>query len=302
MSESIFDKGVLVYVNSSVWSGKITIPTSQVNSNVDREFFQVSKRLINKEALKQIEHARSAARNYAYANTLPFPIPGMLFVPNAMIEEMDRELQRFKVQFNSAVDRFVEHYDFYVSNAKERLGELFNQNDYPTNIRDKFDLNWKFATLDTLNEGLKQVSPALVAEENRKFRQMANDFRTEAVFALRAKFAELVERACERLKNPDNKFKNSLVGNFQEFLTTFDKLNINEDKDLENSIGKLKKFLDGVDPKDLRKDMNFRQEIYEKFEEINKDIDTFFENRPSRLIQVDTEPEMELVLDGEVSE
>ena len=52
-------------------------------------------------------------------------------------------------EFWNHVESFIEHYEIAREEAQSVLGELFQETDYPGEIKSKFRFHWRYVILDT---------------------------------------------------------------------------------------------------------------------------------------------------------
>ncbi len=284
--ENIFEKGVLVQLAISIWTGRAKVDPKIISEVADPEFHRASKLLIDRDYMKPIEQNRSEARHFVYRKTLPFPITGILFIPRQMLLEVDEELTRQKNSFNEAVTDFISQYKSYVEMAKDHLKGLWNQDDYPQNIAGKFDFQWMFFNIDA--PGKKSlITPEIYDREVHKFQQTMLEFQETAVATLRATFAEMVDHLVDRLDN-DKVFRDSSVNHFKEFLEDFQKLDIANDTEIRELVDRCRELLSGTRPQDLRDNELLKRHVSEKMGEIKNIIDTkVLTGRPFRKIMFD---------------
>lgn len=286
IKENIFEKGVLVQLAISLWTGRTKLDPQLISKEADPEFLRASKYLIARDYMKPLEQIRNKARDFVYRKTLPFPITGILFIPRQMLLEVDEELTRQKNSFNEAVTDFISQYKSYVEMAKDHLKGLWNQDDYPQNIAGKFDFQWMFFNIDA--PGKKSlITPEIYDREVNKFQQTMLEFQETAVATLRATFAEMVDHLVDRLDN-DKVFRDSSVNHFKEFLEDFQKLDIVNDTEIRELVDRCRELLSGTRPQDLRDNELLKRHVSEKMGEIKNIIDTkVLTGRPFRKIMFD---------------
>lgn len=283
--ENIFEKGILIHLHIGIWTGKVQLPKNAIKIDADPEFISAVKYLVDRDCLKPIEKVRNEARNYIYNKSLPFPIPGVLFIPKDLISTVDKKLQDLKNVFDNRVNEFINQYEIFVNIAKTKLNSLFNPLDYPKNIRNHFDFEWKFFNLST-SGNLQLISPELYEREKEKFIKTIENFQDMAVLTLRESFREMLDRIVDRLSGEGKIFRNSTITNLQEFISDFKALNINNDKELESLIEKCKAVLSGVDPDIIREDKKFRQAIAMSMESIQNELSKLMVTKPKRRIKI----------------
>lgn len=82
------------------------------------------------------------------------------------------------------------------------------------------------------------------------------------------RIADVVSKFHERMDDPDAVFRNSLMNNIADLVELIPGLNVLDDPDIEAIRLDMKQRLAGVDPEDVRKDPEFRQELAGEAKEI----------------------------------
>ena len=273
--ENLFEKGCLVQLSASVWGATRKIQPRQITDlPVSGEWLRASKKLVDPEALKPINKIINKARSYLTATSLPFPIKGMEFVPKEMISRVDERLNGFKSEFNHSVETFMGSYDRLREVAMVHLGELFNETEYPLDVRKKFAFIWRFIILDVPNGNTSLLAPEVYEREKEKFVQTMEQARELAVQSLREEFAGMVERITDRFSHGPNGdvkvFKNGTVNHFYEYFETFKERNIFKDHELSELVERAKGILGGKSAEEIRSDDRFKERIREGMEDVEK--------------------------------
>lgn len=273
--ENLFEKGCLVQLSASVWGATRKIQPRQITDlPVSGEWLRASKKLVDPEALKPINKIINKARSYLTATSLPFPIKGMEFVPKEMISRVDERLNGFKSEFNHSVETFMGSYDRLREVAMVHLGELFNETEYPLDVRKKFAFIWRFIILDVPNGNTSLLAPEVYEREKEKFVQTMEQARELAVQSLREEFAGMVERITDRFSHGPNGdvkiFKNGTVNHFYEYFETFKERNIFKDHELSELVERAKVILGGKSAEEIRGNDRFKKRIREGMEDVEK--------------------------------
>ena len=264
--ERIFEKGCLTQLSVSQWGAAKKIDKSRLaQMTTSPDWLRASKKLVDPEALKPISKIANKARSYLSGVSLPFPIQGMVFVPKEMISRVDGELRSYKQDFDKAVNKFLSEYEELRKIARVYLGDLFNDLDYPVDVRSKFSLAWRFVVLDVPNGNVGLLAPEVYEREKEKFVQTMEEARQMAVRSLREEFADMVERITERFSNGnDGKpkvFKNSTVTNFYEYFEIFKERNIFKDDQLAELVNRAQAILSGESAALIRSDSLLKERI-----------------------------------------
>lgn len=276
--ENLFEKGCLVQFSASVWGATRKIKPNQITDlPVSSEWLRASKKLVDPEALKPINKVINKARSYLTGISLPFPVKGMEFVPKEMISRVDERLNGFKSEFSYSVDSFMESYDRLREIAMVQLGELFNEAEYPLDVRKKFGFIWRFVILDVPNGNTSLLAPEVYEREKEKFVQTMEQVRELAIQSLREEFAGMVERITERFSDGPNGnpkvFKNGTVNNFYEYFETFKDRNIFKDHELTELVERAKDILGGRSAEEIRSNDQFKERIKDGMQDVEKAMD-----------------------------
>ena len=289
--ENIFEMGCLIQLSTSIWGARRKIKTGQITDMAGaNEWLSTHKKLIDPCALKPIQKVANAARGYLSGVSLPFPINGMLFVPKEMISRVDKELYRFKSEFDSKIEDFVSRYDELREVAVVYLDELFNETDYPVDIQSKFSFAWRFIVLDVPNGNAGVLSPEVYEREKTKFVQTMEEARELAIVSLREEFSGMIKRVTERFTNGHGTkskiFKNGTVNNFYEFFETFRERNIFRDSELAELVDQAEAILGGKTAETIRSNDQLKDHIREGMVEVEKSMENIL-SRPRRRIVMD---------------
>lgn len=285
MSDDILKKGSLVYFTCSIWGITKKVGGDVLKPGIDPEYIVNNKKKINRTYLEPISKVRNMARTFIYKKSLPFKIPGIIFIPRDMINAVDQQMQRYEREFDAEVTTFENNYQQYVEEAREKLGKLFNPLDYPHDIRRYFSFRWDFINFSAPDQ-TQIISNEILQREQEKYQQTIAEFMETAITTLRTTFVEMVNHIVERLSGERKIFKDSLIGNIREFINDFSALNITDDGELASAVEKCHRILDGVNVDVIRNNDRFRHDIANKMSEVKSQLSTMMVSRPLRKIRV----------------
>ncbi len=289
--ENMFEKGCLVQLSVSRWGAIRKIDKSKLAKMVSSpEWLNATKKLVDPEALKPICKVGNSARSYLTSISLPFPLQGLVFVPKEMISRVDTGLNEFKTEFSEAVNEFIGEYDSLRETAMIYLEDLFNEIDYPVDVKKKFSFAWRFIILDVPDGKAGLLAPEVYEREKEKFIQTMEEAREMAINSLREEFASMVERVTDRFSmGPDGKpkiFKNTAVQSFYDFFETFKERNIFRDEELAQLVTRAREVLSGSSPEDVRSDESLRTSIRAGMQDVEVTMADILD-RPRRKIVMD---------------
>jgi hypothetical protein len=248
-----------------------------------------SKRLIDTKntTYRVLTTLKSQASAYWRSMTLPYPQEGVRLIKQADIGAFETRMREYKEQLVVAAANLQLEYEAIKVAAREKLGDLYNPNDYPPSLEGVFDLRWEYPPVDPPNY-LMTFNPELYQQEQQR---VQHRFETAVVMAENA-FAEqlqdmishLIERLTDEPDGTKKKFQNSAIENFKEFYDNFRQMNIRSNAQLDNLIQRATDIVSGVDVKDLRKNTNLRQNLTQQMGEVKTALDNLITNAPRRRV------------------
>lgn len=248
-----------------------------------------SKRLIDTKntTYRVLTTLKSQASAYWRSMTLPYPQEGVRLIKQADIGAFEARMREYKEQLVVAAANLQLEYEALKVAAREKLGDLYNPNDYPPSLEGVFDLRWEYPPVDPPNY-LMTFNPELYQQEQQR---VQHRFETAVVMAENA-FAEqlqdmishLIERLTDEPDGTKKTFKASAIENFKEFYDNFRSMNVRSNAQLDNLIQRATDIVSGVDVKDLRKNTNLRQNLTQQMGEVKTALDNLITNAPRRRV------------------
>lgn len=287
--ENIFEKACLLQMTTSVWSASKSVdPVLLRELSEHSDWVKGRKYLINPELLGQIRTAAHQARNKVKDYSLPFPIMSIQLVPKKYITTVEEILQHHQVRFMDKVDEFIGMYSQAREEAKEALGSLFNEMDYPLNIRSKFKFGWQFLALQVPSRAMI-LSPEVYEREKARFENLMFETRELCLQALRMEFSGLLEDLTEKLSSNGSKPKkivtNSMFNRLNEFFMELDTKNIFEDQELQELTNNARQIISDVSPYSLKYNDQARDQIREQMQGIRNTLEESIIDLPRRTIR-----------------
>lgn len=259
------------------------------------DFLSAGKKLINtrSEHYKACTGVISRARAYWRTMTVPYPIHGIRLIRKDLVPGFNQAMQGFKDELEAAVSRLQSHYVELVQEAKEQLGDLFRQTDYPADITQEFELWWEFPSVDP-PDYLKQLNPALYEEQQQLVAARFEAAIAMAQDAFTAELQQMVSHLVERLSGADDGkqkiFRDSAVENLREFFQRFRSMNVGSNAQLDQLVDQAEAIIGGVDAADLRKDACLRTQLAQQMGTVKELLDQMVIEKPRRHIELPDEP------------
>jgi hypothetical protein len=272
------DNAFLVRYSASVWTArkmdKDATKAAKARAGAgDKAGVKVYKSVIAADALDKIISIAGAARNEHRKRTVPWAYDG----PGAITAEgypaYKAAMAGYEREFNLAVAHFYSVYEVEREKAREYLGGMFLDSDYPTtaSLRDKFAFSVSAEPMPVAENFRVNGLPPQVVEEIKK------DIKDQNVKALdnanQSAWARVIERV-EKLKvglseykpamgkgdKVEGMFRDSLIGNIQELADLIPSINVANDPDLKRMQQKLVS-LTAYTAQDLRESDALRAEV-----------------------------------------
>ncbi len=289
MNRNIFQEACLLQLSTSCWQGSRMLEPAVMEQIGNSEWLKGRKHLINPEMLNPIRAVISRARKDLERQSLPFPLTGLTLVPKEQLTRIEECLSKYRSDYWTEVDKFLEQFEEARESARENLGELFSEADYPINIRSRFGFQWQYFTLDVPGK-TSILTPEIYEREKQKFHAMMEETRELAMAALRQEFSDHVNHIVDRLtKSPDGKpkvFKNCMIDKIQSYLDSFYARNLFADEQLADLVTRAKAIITGVSPDSIRENIWLKNSIAEGMGKIKQAIDESIIDLPRRKVRI----------------
>lgn len=274
------------------WGNKRKADLSKVQTEADKSQLGLSKRLVDCEEYEAIKTKFGELRGWIYGHTVPsFFKKSFQLASREAVPVIEARMQQAQLEIAALVNTFAGVFAGKIEEARAKLADQFNPLDYPDteSLRQSFGVSWNWIAF-TVPEGLP---PELRQQETEKLQQQFAEAGEEIKTALRESFAELIQHATDKLTvAPGEKpkvFRDSLIGNIQEFIDTFSSRNLLNDSELAALVVRAKEVLTGLQPDRLRKFASVREQTRSKFEEIKTALDGMVTTRAVRKLDLSEE-------------
>lgn len=275
---SLSNKALLVNLSISQWAGRKLdrSATATVESTyaTNGKVGQYTKKLLpGSEELADIGKAVNAFRTWFYTNTLPWHGDGTRILSNANYMQFTAEYRNYKATFESRVARFMTEYPLLRREAQRSLGQLFNPSDYPSeaSLRNAFSCDIMFMPLPDVTDFRIELADS----ERQEFESKMQEAQGRAMRDCWERVYDAVSHAVSKLKDPNAKFRDSLVENIREVCGILPRLNITDDANLEAMRVSIEQALTGKDADSLRTNINERTSTAKALSDIESKMAAF---------------------------
>ena len=244
----------------------------------DKGAARVNKHLLaGRTELEVINKFVTETRSLVYDNTLPWSDSGIRLLPSAKFMEFNTKLQQAEDKFYGLVAEFVQVYPSLITAQAMALGNMFNRNDYPhpDDIEHRFRFNVNYMPVPSSGDFRVDIGNDAQEELKAKLSKLADERVEHAVKDIKTRLLEHLKRMSDRLtvdmvsgSAVPRKFHDSLLDGAHDLCELAGSLNIINDPQLEQARKALKQAINGVDVKDLRKDMPTRQDIKAQVDDV----------------------------------
>lgn len=282
---------------SFTWFGARKAITGAAKENIadsfsaDSDSISASKKLFaNHKAIKNLSAIKTKIRQYWLDHTLPFPEDGVRLIRRDNVQDFRYNIECMIGDLNSAVDYLDSCMPEIKQLAREKLGDLYHESDYPESFKGKFGVELSFPNVE-IPSYLADLDPeAFEAEKARvtaQFEQAVRDAENEFIQQFEGLLSHLVERLETGEDGKPKTFKEATVNNLRDFFERFKSLNIGNNDKLNTLVSEAQDIVSGINAKTLRVDGSFRESVKNKLSEVSGKLDAMMINRPRRKLHID---------------
>ena len=263
-------------------------------------FLSATKKLIDTKhsAYRAVTAVRGKIDAFWKSQSVPFPEPGVRLIRQDQAETFARQIDDYRVELDDAVAELDRHFGDLKVAARERLGSLYNADDYPETLRGLFAVAYDFPSVEP-PDYLVALSPQLYEQERTRVASRFEEAVRLAEEAFLAEFGRLVAHLTERItgSNDDGTtkvFRDSAIENLVEFFDRFRQLNVRSNAQLDDLVAEAQRVVRGVEPQGLRDSATLRQRVARDLAQVGSSLDDLLVERPRRrIVRNNTAPQPE---------
>ena len=280
---SISSSATLVELGISKWTGRkldkrASADVASANYASDGVANVHKKLLGNCAELKAIDTLVGDARNTHYSMTMPWSDSGLRLLTTKAYFKYHETMTEIQANFDDCVNTFLQAYDWEITQAQAKLGDLFNRNDYPTteSLSSKFGFRLSYMPLPEAGDFRLDINTEAQAEMKSHYETYYTTQLNNAMNDIWQRAFKSLSRMSERLdyaSHEDKKlFRDTLVTNVLDIVDLLSVCNITNDTQMEAMRMKLEDTLQGVTPDALREDAFLRAETKKSVDEVIKSL------------------------------
>jgi len=292
----ILRNAFLFSMSTHKWGNRASVSRREKNDNVsvesDKDELNITKRLVVCEELEKIRILLDETAAWCVSRSMMSTVrKGVYFVKREMMGAFEAKIKESnKAVVDELLPAFFKVYPKKQEEAKKKLGVLYRESDYPSeaDLKRTFYIEWNWFGMNVPDELPDEVR----AREVKKLKETFAEAQKEVRNTLRDGLKQLVSHAADRLKvGPGAQAKvlrdKSMVKNFNEFFDTFSARDMTNDVELARVMEDARKIVAQFDADAVRENVDVRNEVAEKFEQVNKQLDALLINKPSRKFNFD---------------
>ena len=225
------DKSMLVDLVIRKWTA--TKHDKAVSSEIEKahaahDAGRYNKRLIDKAHTATIETLAGQIRKYHYTRTLPWTDKGQRLLPSALFLEYRQDITSFKAQYLKARDEFLVLYPQLVTAARNRLGSMYDPQDYPSvdELRSQYNIELEIMPVPNAADFRVAVDNEVRDEIREQITNAVQERQAAAVKDCYARMREVVGRISEQCSKEKGKIYDSLMENTEDLVDVLGGLNI----------------------------------------------------------------------------
>ena len=283
---SISDRAVLVQLNISSW-GTERLDKSQterinVLNNADAKAGKVHKDLMCGTTLaKDIDLHVGRSRLWNNQNTMPWQDRGARLLPTSLFLSYKDEMNSRETNFKTMVNRFVPNYAAAKQTARNYLGSMYREEDYPdvNDIASKY--KWTLSVSPIPSSG--HFCLDVPAEDLENVRKSCDDFVEQKVAdAMRKPWEDLHNmltgmsgklQEVDELNGTPKRFHETFVTNALDLCKLLNHMNITNDPQLDKARQQLELVLAGTDVDDIKENEFVRSDMKKRVDSILNQFD-----------------------------
>jgi len=256
-------------------------------ASADARFLTAGKKLVDvrHEAFRKLTAIKTRIGNYWRGISLPYVEPGVRLIRQADIESFVHTMEGFREELTGAEFDLNLVYDDIKSDARRRLGRLYNPNDYPTEIRNLFGVEWDFPSIEPPSY-LLRIAPEVYEEERQRVAARFDEAVRLAEQAFATEFSRLLSHLTARLANGEDGqrqvFRDSVINNLTGFFERFKELNVRSNPELDTLVEQAQQMVRGVTPQSLRDSDSLRQQIVGDMAGVRSQVEALITDVPRR--------------------
>lgn len=286
MTGSLEEKAMLVRLQLGQWTARrqSKIGTKKVQDEFKLASGQalVTKALVANNALATINSKLNYASSWFKSHTLPWTDDGYRILSSAGYTEFMSVMRAIKADVLAEIDKVSDNYEAIKAEAMLALngpiesGGLYDEADYPSNIRDKYRFDVTIQPIPKRQDfRVTGISDEALEEIEKQIEERYKSAESNAMKEVYDRVYEVMTKVYEAFSNPEANFQDSKIDNVTELMEMLPKLNIAGDKNLDQMRKVIETKICTLNPRELRIDINARKTAADDARKILAQMDEY---------------------------
>ena len=287
MSKLLQSNAMLTKLSISNWPAmkndkRITEQVAQ-QYDAEKRATKVVKRLIDKDSLKAIRNAIAKARTWHNGLTLPWGDHGERLLPVGIHELYVDRIEDCIEKLEAARRSFLDQYSALIEEARQTLGQMFNEDDYPSHAEAaaKFGISYESNPVPSGSHFVADLGDAQAEKIKADVEKRTQIKLDNAVVQLYERIEEGLRRLVDRLGiDEDGKPKRihkTALETMQQIADLIPSMNLTSDPQLTEIGRRIREALEHVQIDDLRyksQKTEAKEMVNLRREKLSKELDT----------------------------
>jgi hypothetical protein len=250
---------MLVSLRLSSWAARyIDVPTTKEvlkQKGADQGSGRFEKYLIPKEALAEVEHAKNSARHRFRSITLPWD-EGTGIISSERWQYFQEQMHELRQALERAADKFCAAYPTLRADAARRMGDLYDDADFPTadSIRARFGFEVTVLPIPDKADFRLDLGDETVAHIRQGIERHVTERFQAAQRELWQRVLDVVKHFAGVMRDNDAKFKDVTVTRLATIADEAASLSVLPDPELDKACAEIRRLARGVNADTLRVD------------------------------------------------
>jgi len=230
-----------------------------------------SKRLFG-DSLKPYKTAAGRVTEWFRKVTLPWGEDGIRIIPANRLLKIREEIKGHQADLKVEVEKVIDTYPDILRQARERLGQLFNEEDYPSasELREKFGLEVKFYPFPSGEDFRVDVSAAERQVLEDQLRDSLKATMDNGLKDLWRRLHDRVAKMAEILERDKGTLRDDFIARTIDLCQSLKDLNLWGDAKLAAMVAEVEKKLAGVTEANISESPQVKQTLA-------KDVDSIMD-------------------------
>ena len=246
--------------------------------------------LLDTPEYKQVRHCISWARTTWTGATYSIPdTKGARILSQSQLGTQEQKFQSAKAELTPLLDRLQTVYPGMVDSARATgggRGLLFNEDDYPADIRPRFAIRWSIAPAARVPDYVRTHYPEIYERENERVREslqgVIRKWSEDTASKMDRILDGLVSTLTSKINGKSKRFAPSAIETLREFGAHYRAMDFGGDADLSAQVSTLEGLLEGLTPEALANNAQLVRTSAESFAALQSDLQAQIIDKPSR--------------------